>query len=341
MNLLIDQRDQSNVPEPDWTPQPAEEPASPLLEEPAIPRGAETPLDYYNFEESEGRRRGILGPILIILFLLAAIGAAAYYGFFYKPQELGEFPKSTPKSTTVTTETAPAVVEPATTTPEVTSGPGSSNPASAEKPAATLPAPAHTEPAEPPVTSVSGDGSPMTRAAAMLSGILAARPAELQVSTLILDRQSFSAEVSADNRDIIENFASRLKNSVPGGLSSSPASGYYSGTRALVTGTFPALNPAQQPALDESQIQQIKQNLRTSAQDGGLKVIEVSQAKEITREGEVWTPVFVKVSGSESQFEQYCQRIAGDLPEMRLDKIILQTGAAKAVGVIRLEAKKR
>jgi len=340
MNLLIDQREESTLPEPDWTPQQEEQPASPILQEPALPKGAETPLDYYSFEEPESRKRGILGPILIILLLLAAIGAAAYYGFFYKPQELGELRKPAAAVQPAATEPAPAVTGsvPSTSAPATEAGGGNlpaETPTATAEPAATAPV-ATTAPAVEAAT-----GSPLARATALLGGILAARPAELQLSTLILDQNSFSAEVSAGSRSIIANYAEALKNSIPGGLASSPASGYYSGARALVTGTYPDLTPSATPVLAGESVVRLRQELRSKAQEAGLKVIEVSQAREMDRDGAAWTPVFVKISGSEEQFQQYCATLAAGLPLMRLDKIILQSRGEQVVGVIRFEAQTR
>ncbi len=344
MNLLIDQREEANVQEPEWRPETAEQPVSPLMEEPALSRNAETPLDYYNFDEPEGQKRSILGPVLIILLLLAAIGAAAYYGFFYKPEELGEFQKSAQQAAPQTATPAAALTEPAA---ESTASGGSAVEETplTETPAAESPAAVPTDPVQPaPARTLpeETDGTPLARAAGLLGGILAARPAELHVSTLILDQNSFSAEVSAQGRAVIENYASALKSSIPGGLSSSPASGYYSGARALVTGTFPPISSSTQPVVEAAELTRIKDDLQAAAREAGLKVVEVSQAKPIQRNGESWTTVFSKVSGSESQFQVYCQNLAGRLPQMRLDKIILQTDKAqKTVGVLRLEARTR
>jgi len=345
MNLLIDQREEAHMQEPEWTPETAEQPASPLMEDPALPRNAETPLDYYNFDEPEGQKRSILGPVLIILLLLAAIGAAAYYGFFYKPEELGEFQKSAQQAAPQASEPAPVLTEPAAES----TAPGGSvaeEISSAEAPATESPAPVQAESVQPApartLPAETGGGSPLARAAGLLGGILAARPADLHVSTLILDQNSFSAEVSAQGRAVIENYANALKSSVPGGLSSSPASGYYSGSRALVTGTFPSISSAAPPVVEAAELTRIKDDLQAAAREAGLKVIEVSQAKPILRSGESWTTVFSKVSGSESQFQAYCLNLAGRLPQMRLDKIILQTDKAqKTVGVLRLEARTR
>lgn len=333
MNLLIDQREPSDLQEPDWTPQPEEPPIAPILEEPTMTKSAETPLDYYNFEEPEGHKRGILGPILIILLLLAAIGAAAYYGFFYKPQEMGELHKVTQTTLPPATEPEPAVTTPAAieSAPTAESQPATTSEPTPATPSSTV----QTPPAE------SATGSPLARAAALLGGILSARPADLQVSTLILDPNSFSAEVSAGDRSVIESYAAALKNSVPGGLTSSPSSGYYSGARALVSGSFPELNAAPTPVIDGQALVQIRQALRSVAGEAGLKVIEISQAREMVREGSAWTPLFVKVTGREEQFESYCTRLAAGLPLMRLEKIILQARGQEIAGVIRFEAQTR
>jgi len=94
--------------------------------------------------------------------------------------------------------------------------------------------------------------------------------------------------------------------------------------------------------VEAAELTRIKDDLQAAAREAGLKVVEVSQAKPIQRNGESWTTVFSKVSGSESQFQVYCQNLAGRLPQMRLDKIILQTDKAqKTVGVLRLEARTR
>ncbi|HOT95887.1 MAG TPA: hypothetical protein PLG50_01340 [bacterium] len=340
MNLLIDQREPSDLQEPDWTPQPEEPPAAPILEEPTMTRSPETPLDYYNFEEPEGHKRGILGPILIILLLLAAIGAAAYYGFFYRPQELGDFHKAAQTTSPATNETAPAVSTPVPveSAPAVVTPAG--NAAVQESPSTSVPT---TKPRETAVTppAESTSGSPLASAAALLGGILAARPADLQVSTLILDPNSFSAEVSAGSRSVIENYTTALKNNVRGGLNASPSSGYYSGARALVTGSFPELNTATTPVIDSQGLVQIRQGLRTAANAEGLKVIEISQAREMVRDGAAWTPIFVKVTGREEQFESYCTRLAAELPLMRLEKIILQARGQEVAAVIRFEAQTR
>ncbi len=348
MNLLIDQREQSDEPETGWPPQSVEMPASPLTEEPMAPPAAETPLDYYNFDETEGRKRGILGPVLIILFLLAAIVAAAYYGFFYKPQELEGTSSTTLKtmqqSLPPVQQEPPTASEPVSGDEMATSEPAPERTAALPPPAPETAAPAAGEraPMTPsPSAALSGD-SPLAKATALLDGILSARPAAVKVTTLILDQNSFSAEVSADGRPAIENFAAALKTSIPGGLSSAPSSGYYSGVRALVSGTFPGINPEAQALLDEKGLAQVKQTLRNAAPDAGLKVIEISQSKEVVRGTEAWVPIFTKVSGSEEQFEKYCMSLAAQLPQLRLEKIILLSSTPeKAVGVIRLEAQIR
>ena len=333
MNLLIDQKEQAGVQESDWTPPTTEQPVSPMVEDPFLTKNLETPLDYYNFDESEGRKRGILGPVLIIIFLLAAIGAAAYYGFFYKPKELKEFSGTVQQSTTPAAETAPVAAEPAPKDAAVTSTAGGQSATPDAEAVATAPAPVLIE------ASMPEGASPLARGAAIMGGILAAKPAGLQVTTLILDQNSFSVEVSAEGRNAIESFVAALKSSVPGGLTASPSSGYYSGTRALVRGSFPALNPATATSVDAQGMLQVKQDLNTLAQAAGLKVIEISQLKPIVHEGQRRSLLFVKVSGSEGQFAQYCLNLASRLPQMRLDKIILQTDKAPtAVGVLRLES---
>lgn len=343
MNLLIDQREPSQDQEPAWRQSGAETPVSPLQEETSAPPTVETPLDYYHFDETDGHKRSLWGPLLIIVVLLAAIIAAAYYGFFYKSHELSsavkpstqlESPREMPTATTPVTGTGAeeAVSQPAT-------APVSESPAAgAEKePPATMPAVTPRESAV--LTTAASGAAPLVRASELLTAILAARPGALQLNILIMDQGSFSAEVSADDRAAVESFAAALRSALPGGSSPTPPSGYYSGTRALVTGVYPGLNPATMTPVEGSTLAAAKQTLRSAAETAGLRLHEITQSRVIERSSGSWTPLFVKVSGREQQFSNYCQVLAAQLPAMRLDKIILEReGADAATGVLRLEA---
>lgn len=339
MNLLIDQREQSLDQEPAWEPSGAEAPVSPLQEEASIPPMGETPLDYYHFDEPDGHKRSLWGPLLLIVVLLAAIIAAAYYGFFYNSQELStavkpttqlESPRETPAATD--RDAAEAAGQPA-------SAPVTESPAvvgDKERPA-DLPEVAPR--ASSALTAAASAAAPLLRASELLTAILAARPAGLQLNILIMDQGSFSAEVSAAERAAVESFAAALRSALPGGSSPIPPSGYYSGTRALVTGVYPGLNPASMAMVDGSALSAAKATLRSAAEASGLSLHEITQSRVINRGSGTWTPLFVKVSGREQQFSNYCQALAAQLPAMRLDKIIIERdGADAATGVLRLEA---
>ena len=91
--------------------------------------------------------------------------------------------------------------------------------------------------------------------------------------------------------------------------------------------------------VDGSAFSAAKATLRSAAETSGLRLHEITQSRVINRDSGTWTPLFVKVSGREQQFSNYCQALAAQLPAMRLDKIIIERdGTDATTGVLRFEA---
>ncbi len=329
MNLLIDQREDSGEKRQEWTPPIMDAPPPPVSEEPATakPPATEAPLDYYQFDDSEGRKRSILGPLIVILGLLGAIVAAAYYGFFYKSEDLRGYAPAT-----VQTETQP---EP--TRPVVESTPTEPTPAMAV-PAETGVPPQSQAQAPPALPDYDAGQGPLQAAMQLITAVSAARPQEVRLTTLIMDESSFSAEVSSESRADIENYFAALQTKVPGQLSFSPSSGYYTGVRALINGTFADINKTLQAATGEADLKSLKKELRQLAVENSFKSPEITFGKAVVRENRNSTPIFIKVVGSERDFEAYGRAIAQRYPYLTLHKIILMLKPAeKVTGVFRLE----
>ncbi len=325
MNLLFDQREDSGEKSQEWTQPPLVEPQPPLASEaPAPPPVTHPPLDYYQFEDGENRKRSVWGPLLVILGLLLAIVAAAYYGFFYKSQELSVYTPATQTAGEVA-ETSGAIESPAATTPVAIT---ESTPAGAMT---SIPA------RQSPPLEYAGSNA-LATAMQLIANIMTALPADVRLSTLIMDESSFSAEVAADGRSAIENYFATLQARMPGQLSFSPSSGYYSGVRALINGTFADINPPTGTTTTAADLTRMKGELRQMAGDNSFAKPEISYGKAMLR-GEVrYVPLFIKVTGTRENFAAYGRAIARRYPELRLSKVIMMLKAEeKVTGVYRLE----
>lgn len=329
MNLLIDQREDSGEKRQEWTPPVMDAPPSPVSEEPATvkPPATEAPLDYYQFDDSEGRKRSILGPLIVILGLLGAIVAAAYYGFFYKSEELRGYSPAI-----VQTETQPEPTKPIAETITTEPAPAATTPVETETP------PQSQSAATPALPDYGSGQGPLQTAVQLIATVIAARPQEVQLTTLIMDESSFSAEVSSASRADIENYFAALQTKVPGPLSFSPSSGYYTGVRALINGTFSDINKTIPAPTGEVDLKNLKKELRQLAVDNRFKSPEITFGKAVVRGTRHSTPIFIKVIGSEGDFEAYGRAIAQRYPYLTLHKIILMLKPTeKVTGVFRLE----
>ncbi len=321
MNLLIDQDDQQQ-PQQNELPLQTPEAEFPQTEEqgPYIP--PDTPEEIFRYEPTYVRKRSILGPIFVITVLLIIIAVAAYFSFFYKSAEFeGYLPAEYKEKTVPEPTTSKAATAPTEPISEVSSQPQEIAPTTSLEPS----------------KSTSKPQNAITEAAKILSDILM-QPTEINIGTVIIDESSFSAEISSQSRSAIEGYFAGLKAKLRSDLSFYPSTGNYSGVRALITGSFPAINKYATPSQSPVDVPRLKQMLNEKAQESGLKVVELTSEKA-RMIGGIWqTPIFFKVNGKTKQFQSFCDRIAENIGQMAVEKIIVMFPTKQsATFVLRLQ----
>lgn len=326
MNLLIDQDDQQNAQQYDELPQtPDAELLQPEEEGPIIP--PDTPEEVFRYEPAYTKKRSVLGPIVVIAVLLIIIAVAAYFSFFYKATDfMGYTPAEQREKVTPDSVISQAPVAAATTLPKVdTSEKIATQPTEAPEPTRTL---ARMENA-------------IIEASRILSEIIMQHASDVNIGTVIIDESSFSVEISSPSRSAIEAYFAGLKAKLNSELSFYPSSGNYSGVRALITGTFPAINKYASPSKGSVDIGRTKQILGEKARESGLKVIELSSEKARMINGIWQTPLFIKIVGKMDQFQAFCERVGDEVENVAVSKIIVIFSTKQtATFVLRLEALK-
>lgn len=325
MNLLIDQDDQQKQQPPD-EPQETPETEMPQYEEGEPPLLADTPRDVYRYDRSYVKKRSVVGPIVVIAVLLLIITVAAYFSFFYKPSEFAGYTPSEKSKFALQDSFAAQPPDEQVSQPADLS----------ER----VPVTAKPERTVAPAIARQG-ANPLSAAAKIISEILTPRPQDVTVGTVIIDDNSFSSEISSTSRSSIETYFAGLKAKLNGELSFSPSTGNYTGLRALITGSFASLHKEWQPGRQSIDIPQLQQTLQRKARESGLRVVELSSEKARTISGAEHTPIFVKLSGNEDQFNEFCAKTAEEFQNIAVSKIIIMFSARRApTFVLRLEALK-
>lgn len=325
MNLLIDQREETAA-----TPPPTEEytySAAPLAEEPVVSEAPiEHPENYFDYAKPGKAQRNYIFPIALIIILLAAIAAATYFGFFYKPGDLNVLTKMWKKS-------KPAVVQP----PVVISTPAvvdTTRPVLAPAKDTTrtvAPEPAKPTPATP---AVSGD-KPIAKMAQTFIRLNGMIPPQVTVTTMVLDESSFSMELASDNKAAIENVFAAVQKEWASDLSFSPTSA-GAAVRGLITGTLAAA--AADRAGSTTNPQTVVQELERTARAADLKVIEITEIKTMNQAGARRVPIFIKVRGTRAAFQTFCANVATQEWNLHVGKfILLNSQGESATFVLRLE----
>lgn len=315
MNLLFDQREEGKK-EPSFE-EPRrlrDEDIQPFDEEPQDSPILERSPDFYDYDQKFKRKRSIIGPVFLIIILLGAIVAAAYFGFFYKPKD-----KLRPIASSTELDIQPEQVTPST-------GP-EQNQIPQEQPAEVIPPTTET------TSAYTEASSPQ-----YFSTILSTITDDVRLNTLVLDETTFSMEVSANARSAIESFFAGLKAKIPVQLNFSPPSGYYKGARALISGSFSDTWRENKLSSPEITPDLVKRDIRSMATDVGVRVIEISTGKTIVRTDTKSTEIFVKVSGRVPQFETFFKQVLAKDWDLRLAKSILMYSPANTpIFVMRLE----
>jgi len=340
MNLLIDQREMAEA-EAAPEPQPFEYEPAPTMEEPIFEqpsRGAS--LDYLEYERPQ-KSRSYFFPVFMILLLLAAIAAATYFGFFYKPGDL-DFIKRLGKRSERPVSMAPPQEKPAPTIPATSDT--VSTTATAETPAGSVP-PIVDEPtvtAPPAITPkvtepVRTDGDALATVIMGFSKIIAATPPAVKLGTLVMDESSFSLEVSNPDRPTLEKLYADLQQQIPCEFTASPTAGQTGSMRTLMTATFasPASSGWSQVGLNA---ETVSAEIRKLAQAAGLSVVEITPQKTITKNNSSRTPIFIKVRGDQSKFEAFGRQLVAKGWNLQVAKLILLDSRETAsTFVLRLE----
>ncbi|NLP11381.1 hypothetical protein GX408_13385 [bacterium] len=337
MNLLIDQRQMTEA-EAAPEPQPFEYEPAPALEEPIFeqsPRGAS--LDYLEYERPP-KSKSYVFPILMILLLLAAIAAATYFGFFYKPGDL-DFIKRLGKRSTHPVSMAPPREKPAPAVPAtsdtaltVDTPTSSISPPVAESHVAAPPAVA------PTVTApMRTDGDVMATVMTVFSKILAATPPAVKLGTLVMDESSFSLEVTNPDRTTLEKLYADLRQQIPCEFTVSPTASQAGGMRTLMTATY-AAPPSSGWSQTGLNAETVSAEIRKLARTTGLSVVEITPQKTIIKNNSRRTPIFIKVRGDQSEFEAFGRQLAAKGWNLQVAKLILlDSREAAATFVLRLE----
>jgi len=324
MNLLIDQEDQQN-------PQPMEElqetPEGPpqIYAEPAPTLPPDTPEDYYRIDREYTKKRSVVGPVVIIVFLVLVIAAAAYFSFFYKSSEFPGYTPMSAKKPNAVDSTAAMIpkAEEKTVTSEPAAQVMGSQPKTAVIPEAVRP------------TVV--EGGPISRAAQLAGQIVEAAPEAVTVATVVVDDNSFSAELSAGSRPVIETFYAGLRSKIGGDLSFSSVGG-GGGARALFSGNFHSGSGEAASAAAGVDATAAEKMIRQAISEKGLKLVELSRSKPRSLAGTTKTPFFIKVSGSLEAFKTFCSAVEGSATPFVFSKIIaLFSSRQQATFVLRLE----
>jgi hypothetical protein len=336
MNLLIDQDDQQN-PQPIEEPQETPEVSPQIYSEPASTLPPDTPEDYYRIDREYTKKRNVVGPVVIIMFLVLVIAAAAYFSFFYKSSEFPGYTPMSEKKTVVdsTATVIPSVAAPADEKPATSPPPAVDNTEAKVTQPKTTTIPENARPA-------SSEGGPISRAAQMVSEIVDAAPEAVKVGTVVVDDNSFSAELSGSSRSVIETFYASMKSKFGGDLSFSPVGGGAGGARALYTGNFHSGADEGIPAPSGVDAAAAEKIIRQAISEKGLKVVELSRSKPRTAVDVKKTPFFIKVSGSSQAFNSFCSVIEQSSTPFAFSKIIaLFTSRQQATYVLRLELLQR
>ncbi len=330
MNLLIDQREMTEA-EAAPEPQPFEYEPAPAMEEPIFeqpPR--EASLDYLEYERPQ-KSKSYFFPVFMILLLLAAIAAATYFGFFYKPGDL-DFIKRFGQRGERPASMAPPQEKPATAVPATSDAAVTKTPA--ETPSASVPPPV----IAPAVTApVQTDGDALATVITVFSKIIAATPPAIKLGTLVMDESSFSLEVSNPDRPTLEKLYADLRQQIPCEFTASPTAGKAGGMRTLMTATFasPASSGWSQAGLNA---ETVSAEIRKLAQATGLSVVEITPQKPIAKNNSSRTPIFIKVRGDQSEFAAFGRQLAAKGWNLQVAKLILlDFREAASTFVLRLE----
>jgi hypothetical protein len=325
MNLLIDQREETTA-----TPPPTEEytySAAPLPEEPVVSEAPiEHPVDYFDYARTGKTQRNYIFPIALIIILLVAIAAATYFGFFYKPGDLNFLTKIWKKNKPAVVQqpvvvTSPLVAD--TTKPVITPPKDTTSTVAAEPVKPTTP---------PPVVSGDKPIAKMAQTFFQLSGMI---PSQVNVTTMVLDESSFSMEVTSDNKAAIENLFATVHKEWASDLTFSPASA-TAAVRGLITGSLSGAG-ADRTGLTVNP-QTVVQELERTARAAELKVIEITEIKNMNQAGARRVPIFIKVRGSRSGFQTFCANVANQDWNLHVGKfILLNSQGESATYVLRLE----
>jgi len=321
MNLLVDQREIESATQAP-TDQPLDFESVPLQEEPPSKPYTESPVsDYYDYERPE-KGKSYFFPIFLIILLIAAIAAATYFGFFYKPGDLS-FVSRLWKKTEQPVRMAP---EKAETTEQATSV---TETAKVETAPATVPSPAK-------VMSASGQNS-LLRLLDAFSNIMQALPAGIKLGTLFMDEGSFSLEISSAQRSDLERAMAEIKQRIPCEISLSPATAGKDGGRALLVGTFPATTETV-PVMTQMNTPQLIEEVRRLAKAADLSIIDITPQKSVIKNDHRRTPIFIKVRGNQAGFVAFCRQLGEKNWGLQVAKLIMQAARTEgATFVLRLE----
>ncbi|HNR68513.1 MAG TPA: hypothetical protein PKN04_08435 [bacterium] len=315
MNLISDYREQQESDHEDEREDPFAEPE--YEEKPTISPNAGAG----GLPEFPQHRRRSRSPWWLILALLLLISAAIYWGFLRDQNDLSSLFTKEPSPVQIeeSDDVKPKAGQTTTTPAEELVVPGAVGVGSETtlEPTAVIP-------------------GALGRTAQLMSWFSEALPKDMRLTTLIMDETSFSAEISAADRQALDAFYQRLQDRFPGKVTFSPTTG-TSGTRTLLSGLYDS--PVAPVSASASTAQGILANLQSHASTTGVQIIDSGADSPRQRaDQKTVTPLFVKVRGTNNGCLNFIRRIAQENGAVRVSKVILLSNTDQQSDlVLRLE----
>jgi len=280
MNLLKDKREQERSREPQ------EFPSTPLQE-----FGSDSMVTT-PFPENKERKHFPWFPLLGILTILVASAAVYYFGFYKNTHEVKP---TAPQEQVVVTEIPTTEVK----TEEIVE---------------------QQTPREAPVAEqvvAPQKDDLLAKTAHIFTCLEKSLNSGSQLGTVILDNESFSAELSADSQTLLQSMVDTLRGMLTASVTF-PADLKVNSTSVLIHGSFPA--PAASTDGTQLSSSELEIRLRELAAAAGLTVMSISLTEQTPKQ------MFVKVSGSLTAGRIFIESFSTANINSRVSRIILMNG---------------
>jgi len=168
---------------------------------------------------------------------------------------------------------------------------------------------------EPPTTSgVQATGTALAQINSVMSVFQNALSPDVNLGSLIFDESTFTAEVSGNNSQAVQNYYNKLEAQLPGFASLNSLT-LPTGTQTLITGTVDlSSSSGQAPA--QNQVES-----RLNALVSATNVRKISLSSQSAANGK--TSYFIKVSGSLNDCMTFLNKVVQEGWNLKISKILL------------------